>query len=64
MKLVTQKIDLEDIWINGGAWKQPVSKSVMGQIEYETETGRSLNQILILSSFICLYQVVMIEQCD
>ena len=64
MKLVTQKIDLEDIWINGEAWKQPVSKSVMGQIEYETETGRSLNQILILSSFICLYQVVMIEQCD
>ena len=55
MKLVTQKIDLEDIWINGEAWKQPVSKSVMGQIEYETETGRSLNQILILSSFICLY---------
>ena len=64
MKLVTQKIDLEDILINGEAWKQPVSKSIMGQIEYETETGRSLNQILILSSFICLYQVVMIEQCD
>ena len=55
MKLVTQKIDLEDILINGEAWKQPVSKSVMGQMECETEIGRSINQILILSSFICLY---------
>ena len=37
-----------------GKGEDCVSKSIMGQTECETETRRTVKQILILSTFICL----------
>ena len=60
--LVAQKRNLEDSLIYGGAWRKCVPSSIIGQMECETETWRAINHRLILSSFICLCEVVMTEQ--
>ena len=50
--------------IYSGGWRQRISKSLIGRTECETETRRTVNQMLILSIFICICSVVTIEYCD
>ena len=40
------------------------SNTTMGQTECETETRRTINHLLILWSFFCVYQIQMVEQRD
>ena len=58
---VVQKINLEDTLIHGRGWRQRVPKSLIGQTECENETRRTMNQKLILPSFIFVWWVVMIH---
>ena len=51
---VAQKVNLEDTVIYRGGWRKNGPKSIIGQMECETETWRTVNQKLILSSFICI----------
>ena len=37
-------MNLEDTLIYGGAWRQSVPKSIIGQTECETKTWRTINQ--------------------
>ena len=50
--------------IYGGGQRQRVPKSIIWQTEWKNEIRRTINQKLILSSFIYLCQVVMTEHYD